>query len=325
EPLIRYSYQPLPSKDRIRLLHLDPSDDRTAPITITISEHRLSEAPTYDALSYAWGDVDDMHDIVALDGSTARRVLPVTKNCHSALRRLRLPDSQRALWVDAVCINQDDISERNAQVALMGGIYRDATRVVVDVGETSDSSDAAIDFIARYSRDPGTGTILFNMTGGLGIRSAIGDFYRRPWFTRVWVLQEVFMARRETAQLLCGDRLVDWAVFRPFKIWVDSRPAWETEHWHVALPTLVPQSLVIGNRHGRQHSGGQDFLALLCKVRSCLSTDPRDKVFALLSMFDFGPDDKDRIVADYGKSAAQVYVEAAAWLLPRVGLAFLSC
>ncbi|KAK3335277.1 heterokaryon incompatibility protein-domain-containing protein [Cercophora scortea] len=312
-----FSYTLLKSHDSIRLLHLQPASEITAKISIRLSEHRLSDAEPYEALSYTWGALDDLQDIT-ISQANAQYTLPVTLNCHSALQRLRLPDRERVMWIDAISINQADTTERSAQVALMGRIYSLASGVIIDVGEVSATSEAAIDFIIHgQTSDP---DFLYASGFGLAIRNAVDAFYARPWFSRVWVLQEVFMAQR--AQLLCGTRVEDWALFRPFRIWVDSRPARETEHWHVALPWQVPSVMSVSSRTGRHYRGGEDLLALLCQQRSCGASDPRDKVFALLSMVEF---DGGGLVADYVKTATRAYTETAAWLLDRVGLGFLPC
>ncbi|KAF2461212.1 heterokaryon incompatibility, partial [Lineolata rhizophorae] len=89
----------------------------------------LRSSPKYEALSYTWGDALDRHSI-ACEGKTIR----VTANLLSALQHLRQPDVTRILWVDAVCINQGNIAERDAQVRMMGDIYRMAARVLVWLG-----------------------------------------------------------------------------------------------------------------------------------------------------------------------------------------------
>jgi len=269
-------------------------------------------------------------------------VLKITKNAHSALCRLRHPSTTRVLWIDAICINQEDIPERNAQVALMGEIYHRATRVVIDVGESSPTSDDAIDFISRRRSFDNPReleqSMPLEMSWGLKMRDAVDEFYKRPWFSRVWVLQEAFMAREGTV-LLCGNNEVSWSLFRPFKAWVDSRPAREAENWHVQFPSEgnVPQVLSIlegsdvqpGEERRRLFDDAEKLLGTLSRVRGCLATDARDKVFSLLSMVNFTQTGNDGRIegfkADYNKSTAQVYTEMAAYLLGSTGLSVLSC
>ena len=90
----------------------------------------IGRLPTYEALSYCWGDPSDKIPIEC-NGSGG---LAITKNLHSALLRLQLPNQLRLIWADAICINQEDTEERGSQVRLMKDIYRFASSVVVWLG-----------------------------------------------------------------------------------------------------------------------------------------------------------------------------------------------
>jgi hypothetical protein len=84
---------------------------------------------TYEALSYVWGDVRDSIPIL-VDGHP----VSVTKSLESAVRHLRYPDKPRTLWVDYICINQEDILERSELVAKLGSIYENADSVLIWLG-----------------------------------------------------------------------------------------------------------------------------------------------------------------------------------------------
>jgi hypothetical protein len=307
-----FAHSPLQSTSHIRLIRLQAgkSDED---IACTIFQTSLDDAPAFEAISYTWGAVDDRQRLVCSSGG---EFMEVTKNCNSVLRRLRDDNEPRIIWVDAICIDQDNIEERNAQVAIMGQIYQRASHVIIDIGEASKDSDLALDAITHCS-DTG----LYSFELGLEIRDAVNALYRRPWFNRVWVLQEAFMSKEAT--VLCGTRLVPWSIFRPRRIWVDSRPAHELEPWHVKLPASIPHIVTIGKHQSHTYTTRKDLLDLLCKGRTCAATDPRDIVFALLSML---PDARmEGIQADYNKDKAQVYTEVAASLLKYFGLDFLPC
>ena len=104
------------------------------------------------------------------------------------------------LWIDALCINQDNISERSAQVQLMDKIYQQASRVLIYLGEAESGSDNAMDSIAQRHSD--------KYSTQMGV---LDFFQRRPWFNRVWVLQEVALA--DCALAICGSKCVPWAWF----------------------------------------------------------------------------------------------------------------
>jgi hypothetical protein len=163
--------------------------------------------------------------------------------------------------------------------------------------------------------------LIYELKRGLDIGHSVDNLYRRPWFRRVWVLQEAFMSKE--ANVLCGTRIVPWAMFRPFKIWIDSSLAFEDETWHSQLPDVVPHVLTVGNHKSRTYTARKDLLPLLCKGRVCAATDPRDKVFALLPLLEDAR--TENLSADYAKETVEVFAEVATWLLSVVGLSFLPC
>jgi hypothetical protein len=126
-----YQYKSLTRDDEIRLLHLEPgsADD----IHVTLHPVRLSEKPSYEAVSYYWGDPNDTR-VVYCGGER----LHITNSLYTGLRRLRREDSVRVLWADAVCINQNDTLERNAQVGLMSRIYSQPERILIWLGEDTE-------------------------------------------------------------------------------------------------------------------------------------------------------------------------------------------
>ena len=118
-----YSYTPFANENSIRLLHLEPGFDGTR-LQASLSVHDLDGQFSYDALSYVWGN-PDLNKSLSIDEQELR----ITYNLHTSLRHLRYPDRVRTLWIDAICINQQDLTEKGPQVALMGRIYRQADTV----------------------------------------------------------------------------------------------------------------------------------------------------------------------------------------------------
>ena len=171
--------------------------------------------PVFEALSYVWGR-DDPRELVRIAGVH----IAVRDNLAGALRHLRYTNKPRTLWTDALCINQDDLAERSSQVALMGDIYRSATRVVVWLGVESEDSNGAMnlmdklgsmvtfDFVTREitptelgKSDPewAHGKLPFSMSE----LSSIYNLVSREWFERIWVRQEISLANDE-AVIMCG-------------------------------------------------------------------------------------------------------------------------
>jgi hypothetical protein len=143
---IDFQYKPLEAFGQFRLLALLPSEDDSAGIESRIVHSSIQDAPSYEALSYAWGkDVADRP--ILIDG----KPFNIRNNLYDALRRLHLVDKARELWIDAICINQIDVEERNFQVAQMGNIYANAKEVAIWLGAEADESDGAMKFIPGLS------------------------------------------------------------------------------------------------------------------------------------------------------------------------------
>ena len=113
----------------IRLVEILPGE-RDAPLSCTLIETSLDSQHQYRALSYVWGDVNIRAPILC-NGIEFH----VTLNLISAMKQIRSVEIPVTFWIDAICINQDDLKERAAQVQMMRDIYRSAELVIVHLGE----------------------------------------------------------------------------------------------------------------------------------------------------------------------------------------------
>ncbi|KAK6840011.1 hypothetical protein PG987_005877 [Apiospora arundinis] len=160
----------------------------------------LTHHPRYEALSYVWGD-PSMENVLFLDGYP----VSITENLHLALTHLRHETGVRRLWVDALCIDQNSISERNHQVRIMGDIYRRANAVLVWLGEAADDSNLVFERISELAPTrfnwPLASTVQFDQ--------AWRALITRPWFFRTWVIQEVAL-NSSKAIAMCGYDSVPW-------------------------------------------------------------------------------------------------------------------
>ncbi|CZR52125.1 related to heterokaryon incompatibility protein [Phialocephala subalpina] len=183
-----YSLLP-PDSDNIRLLRLLPNEDEAAPLHCELCNYSLQKpgprTHLYEALSYVWGNQCETLPIYV----DKKRFL-VTVNLHAALSRLRDRSFERIIWVDAVCINQENKQEKEQQIQFMAEIYAQANRVVVWLGEAADNSDQALEVIRVSGGMEPTSSSNNKM-----IQQAIIALLDRPWFRRIWVLQEVAAAR----------------------------------------------------------------------------------------------------------------------------------
>jgi hypothetical protein len=140
-----YQYEPLRSTEYFRIINLLPSDKCESAINLRLSEVKFAGNQDYEALSYTWGSTEDPKSIECDAGT-----LKITRNCETALRHLRYPKTSRMLWIDAICINQVDIPERNQQVARMREIYKNATQVLIWLGDGHPNADLAIQFLSSF-------------------------------------------------------------------------------------------------------------------------------------------------------------------------------
>ena len=128
--LVPYQYTPLASGNYFRLIDLLPESHHaisTDAIRCRIFEACTDEQIPYTALSYVWGPKVDPKTIFC----SASAYLHVRKNLYDALLRIRHPTETKTLWIDAICINQSDITERNHQVAQMRQIYQRASQLLI--------------------------------------------------------------------------------------------------------------------------------------------------------------------------------------------------
>ncbi|KAF2247543.1 HET-domain-containing protein, partial [Trematosphaeria pertusa] len=219
-----YRYQPLESASTVRILVLHPAEDFAAPIRVRIvhadQEALLfgeTETQGYEAVSYCWGDPTPTHSIICDDAFTRG----VTRNVDTMLRYLRRAGRPRRIWVDALCLNQQDLEEKTEQVRRMGRVYQCAMKVHVWLGET-DKADpevrlfAGLRAIAALRLHPTEEyepvlDILGRVFGG-NYEAYIDSFFSRKWFSRRWIVQECALNHQVVVR--CGRHKILWAWFK---------------------------------------------------------------------------------------------------------------
>ncbi|KAL8905664.1 MAG: hypothetical protein Q9207_002478 [Kuettlingeria erythrocarpa] len=243
-----YAYEEVDSRRRqIRLMTLH-SRETSDEIRVTLKNVTLNpkSPPSYEALSYAWGSAQDKVPIQirtaeGIKGTLSESIrrlskryrlsthqvdwryssLEVTRNLAVALEHLRYDHKPRALWVDAICINQQDLQERSAQVQLMGDIYRSANQTIVWLGPDEDNSSLALEILddlgskIRYDyytytyppvgKSENDDTLANNkkhLPWDQMEWASIRRLLQRPWFERLWIWQEVMLAHHVV--VVCG-------------------------------------------------------------------------------------------------------------------------
>jgi hypothetical protein len=250
--------------------------DGDSPIECSILEVSLSDTPDYEALSYRWGNLK-MQRSISIQGKD----FEITQNLYTALRHLRYAKQKRTLWIDAICIDQMNVREKNQQVQLMRDIYKKARRTLIWLGRGTEKirqGFAIIPTLIRASKEKWSMAeclLDWELVANLPRLWAILE---NPYFARVWIVQEIVFS---TDQLVvCGGLTVSWRDFSAAIVY--SREA------GIALPLGQPSSLnfwsIQSSVMDLANHFDRGFLNLLLRFRSFHATDPRDKVYALLGL-----------------------------------------
>ncbi|KAI1741664.1 heterokaryon incompatibility protein-domain-containing protein [Xylaria scruposa] len=224
-----YTYSPLPSNENfIRVLTILPTLTQNGDLLrVTIETTRLEAELSFDALSYTWGD-DSKKVNIDCDGES----IDVTQNCLDGLWHLKEIYGSLRIWVDAICINQNNKEEKNGQLPLMGTIYSQANRVFIWLGPGNNKTDAAMEYL-RVGCLPFARSLCSHVgrsqvpTGNrMSISLALHwcsrlftlrqkphfeglqDILDRCWIKRLWTLQEVLLAK--DAVIVCGTTTLPW-------------------------------------------------------------------------------------------------------------------
>lgn len=299
----------------IRLLEFSLRDTVSAPdFRCSLIATPLFKAPRYGALSYAWGDAPPIRNINC-DGYS----LNVTPNLLSALQsiqNLKTLEEYHYLWVDAICIDQLDLQERNAQVSIMKEIYGNAQLVYIWLGEHAGNLDRAMELIMKLNKaaelrlnEPDLNkTEVANKAELPSVESndAWNDLYRlffdRPWFERIWTVQELFHARR--CLVLNGNITVEWGQLK------NIAPLFSDYQYSIPGRWNVHSLLHFSRVKSHQSSNhSRSLMDLLQNFRRQLASDPRDKVYAVLNLSTSPA--VSSIPVDYTLTTAEVYRNAA--------------
>lgn len=292
----------------------------------------LDDCPNLNALSYCWGDPGVTAPIMV-----DYHVMSVTTNLERALRQLRRSARLEEIWIDAICINQVDTSEKNHQVPLMKDIYS-VSNVFIWLGESDIHSDEFIRLM-KERRNYSISTTSDTESDSIAyILSLSIDLVMKPWWERTWTVQELYLAK--TVLFMCGTRTFSqsdinaWFSYLSSLIEKNDSDPTLLNHIQRRIVSMHPESvkandgLLFSDWVGRvviacnmamlqeeYPRGDPPSLRVVMEVsRGRLSTDPRDKVFALLGLI---PDDKRQMIPiDYGSEPRGVYYQVVRYFWP---------
>ncbi|CZR66862.1 uncharacterized protein PAC_16763 [Phialocephala subalpina] len=290
----------------------------------------------YTALSYTWGEIGATR-LILVNGHPMK----VTENLEDFLRRHIMDivevvggEKRMGYWVDAICINQNDVEERNVQVKRMKDIYMRASGTMIWLGNAADGSDKAMDamtFVATYAFRQGLSTreeMVAFMAALLdkqhflevGIWKALQDLLSRPYWWRLWIIQEIALST-DSLSVVCGSKIINW----PFLLlaidvfasdWGTLLRAVDLDYKAMGIEDY--DSSIFANSVNRilqlrifrdaafRGVDHPDLKKLLWVVRGARQMDPRDKVYGILSLVDHRL--SELITPNYNLSTSEVFI-----------------
>ncbi|KAI3336424.1 HET-domain-containing protein [Xylariaceae sp. AK1471] len=333
------SYRPLnDQRKEIRLLRILPGTEGER-IQAHLDQAFLCDPTAYETISYCWGDATD-RDVISLNGA----LVNVPANSAAALRCMRQIDVPRIVWIDSICINQNDLDERAQQVGMMADIYKSAWNNQIYLGEEDEHTKSAFgtfervyDEIRRKTSDFGQFHELMRTRNRGGEHAdeplecqidepAIASIFGRPWFQRLWVVQEGVLARSNICY--CGRNFsVGLTTLLRVAIWLCycrdfiSPWFWDFDGLHNAADLWT----WIDDKDNLDNLNSESFTNLLLLARYRLSTEPRDRVFALLGLIDRKTEEEQEsipeallLMIDYEKPCHKVMRDATRYAIQEI-------
>jgi hypothetical protein len=342
-----FRYEPLRSPDSIRLAVLPSNgkESKAVPIQLQLFEVKLSEARNkYTALSYTWG-VSDAEQVPSHIILVNGRPFRVHDNLMYFLRRQRTKHKQ--FWIDAICINQNDLDEKAIQIPLMRQIFADAANVHAELGPGTAAQEQVIRelhkieyFLSTAVEMAGTHEDGRTAYDNLRIPKELQlheNFWRtldeillHPWWTRVWVMQEISAAEP-------GSSWKVWLHLGSARTSLYSfRDVYRLHDVMFLRGTQLGQAQTVPDLHfsrflridkirslRRDNPGNIELLVLLNFFRGLKATKGQDLLYSAMNMatdISF-----DTFKVDYRKLVSEVFEEVAIACLrnPDIGLDLL--
>jgi len=320
-----FKYTPLiTTKNEIRLVTIEPALSSSAPIIASLHHASFDNNPEYDALSYTWGSPIDPVAITLND-----QAFNVTQSLHLALTSLRLPNTPRTLWIDAICINQFSIPERNVEVRRMRTIYKRCAHTLIWLGPAFRNSDILLEFMAWEDKrllDPNLDGLTDKEASERYERCmadmkyqdiwvALKELTELPYWQRMWIVQEV--AFGTSPQVCVGSKSCSFwdALIRVLsslaaEMELKDPGDWANPIWTELTDRNMPNTICIERMDVDVKKDASWFAYTLCRYRNSGAKDPNDKVIALLGFLEeSGVEFDEYLTVDYEKPVWELYLE----------------
>ncbi|KAM5354103.1 hypothetical protein ACJ41O_000753 [Fusarium nematophilum] len=296
EKPLAIDYSHLAPTTEIRILTLERGSD-TDPITCALRGATRGEEE-YHALSYEWGDESEDDPSITVNSHHVQ----IRRNLYEALKSIRNPSEDLQLWVDAICINQANIEEKNHQVAMMGETFANATGVIAWLGPARDGSDTAMDWMADKTK---LRENLLRCEKDSSEGEAVVSLCHRSYWRRVWIIQELYLSRSYVVR--CGTKCV------PSDAFEDSLASLNDSDLYNSKDLANNPA----DHHGRARmfrDGAPQFNILrrwisMCVLGKFQCTREHDMIYALVGISHDYKSGKRSIEIDYNKTPREVYLE----------------
>jgi hypothetical protein len=317
-----FEYQPIDATGEIRILVLQPAHEFSDPLETTTFVRNVADygSAPYACVSYSWGT---LHRYTMLRCNNQH--IQITTHVGTMLHYLRSATKPVHLWIDAVCINQADESEKAVQVQSMGRIYSRASEVLVWLGEATDKDQIegvceSLQEIARGGNDKLSTSKTWRPTSSQELDS-LSSFLNRSWFSRRWVLQEVAMNTNITVH--CGNHQISWSLVQTALTFLNQISADERKN-SVELLSITSISAI--ESITTLYWENRTILDLLWSCHSTKCADQRDRLFALYAMAPLMPsrprglrsqDLYTHCPVTYSDHWAKIYIKFAGFMVGR--------
>ncbi|KAI1500785.1 heterokaryon incompatibility protein-domain-containing protein [Biscogniauxia marginata] len=325
----------------VRLLRLIPSEQEgIIACEIRVVDINSRRKPEYDALSYTWGPTTREE---ADKGMSSERKYPIicnggqlliTENLFNCLRQLDAdPNYNRDLWIDAICVNQEDHDERCQQVSIMDDIYRSAGRVIIWLGVADKYTQPACELISKFSRlsekdrltvvpsafENEPNSDLLGRSNSLEHWCSVALLFGRTWFTRAWVIQEIVLA--QSTIVLCGRHTLDWNDMETMSHFLATRTSANIFKTHLfkdhdAKPISYKNPTKLkAIKDDKAGDSGDVLLRCLIRCRTYDASNDHDKVYSLLGLVHKDQELPKILYPDYHRSVPQLYTDVTKYIL----------
>lgn len=278
----------------IRLVVLHPIDNPRNTISCDLVRVSLNDEIRFEALSYEWGEPGDERDIIVNNVA-----VPVRRNLWEALYHLREP-YERRFWIDAMCINQSNKDERNQQVRQMKRIYEQSWGVLIWLGLPSADSQLALRFIAHFEHY--RGHFVEWDTDCKEELTAIRHLCNRSYWNRLWIIQEVLVAKN--ARMQCGIDYANWDYFDKFQVAFESGEI-RTRNKDKFKDLKSSSAFQLDKYQILYHNRSSSLEDLLEVFSAAKCKEIKDKIYGLAGI----TKDAANLPLDYSKSIFEIFTD----------------